>query len=190
MILAGLLLSGQLLPQTFPRSGATVINGRTMTAEQKRQFQLIYHVPPAAGNFWYDPVSGLWGLWGRPPAGFLLPGHTFGSLPRNASAGRTAVFINGREITMVEALFLSRLYRTTIQPSRWWLLSNGNFGLEGSPAIVGNLAVALRRAGGAGGGTETHVEHESGAVNTSSTGCNSVFTTGAGGGSIAAFPGC
>jgi len=186
--LAGVLLFGQRLPQRFPTSGTTVINGRTLTAQQKQQFQRIYRVPPAAGNFWYDPVSGLWGVWGREPAGFLLPGHNFGPLPRNASAGRTGVFINGRELSLAEVIFLSRLYGTTIR-ARWWLLSNGNFGLEGSPRVIGNLGAALRRAGG-GGGAETHVGHDGMSVNTSSTGCNSVFTSGAGGSTIAAFPGC
>lgn len=153
-LLATMVLAAQ------PEPAATIVNGRPLTAQQIRAFTTLYHVPPLPGRFWYDPRSGLWGVWGREPAGFLLPGHNFGTLPREAYGAA---------------------YR-----GRWRLLANGYFGVEGSPLPRGNLGVALRRASGA----ETHVSHDGMSVNTSSTGCNCVFTRGAGGSAIAAFPGC
>lgn len=181
--LAPLLAVIVLCAQPDPR--ATVVNGRSLTEQQKRAFTTLYHFPPLPGRFWYDARSGLWGVWGREPAGFLLPGHNFGTLPREASNGHSGIFINGREINDLEAAFIVNLFGAAY-PGRWWLLANGYFGVEGSPLAVGNLGVALRRASGA----ETHVSHDGMSINTSSTGCNSVFTRGAGGSSIAAFPGC
>lgn len=163
----------------------TFVNDRLMSQEQKRAFMEIYGLAPLPGRFWYDSRSGLWGLWGREPAGFLLPGHNYGPLPREASAGNTGILINGREVNDVEAMFIRRTFGAAYR-GRWWLLANGNFGLEGSPWPTGNLGAALHRSGSP---TETHVGHVGMHVNTSSTGCNSVFTSG-GGGSIAAFPGC
>lgn len=182
-MIAPLLASIGLVAQTEP--ALTIVNSRALTEQQKRAFTAVYRVPPLPGRFWYDSRSGLWGLWGREAAGFLLPGHDFGTLPREASAGHTGIFINGREINDVEAAFIVSLYGAAYR-GRWWLLAYGYFGVEGSPAPMGNLGVALRRVSGA----ETHVSHDEMSVNTSSTCCNSVFTRGAGGSSIAAFPGC
>ena len=76
----------------------TVINGRSLTAQQKADFVRIYGTPPLAGNFWYDARSGLWGVVGHEAFGILRPGHQFGTLLPTASSGTTGVFINGRQI--------------------------------------------------------------------------------------------
>ena len=87
----------------------TVINGVTLTAQQKAEFVRMYGTPPLAGSFWYDTRSGLWGVNGREAFGVLRPGHDYGQLSPTASRGTTGVFINGRQINMAEALYIRNL---------------------------------------------------------------------------------
>ena len=123
----------------------TTVNGRPVTDRQRNEFLMVYRTPLPAGDYWYDSLSGLWGHWGREAAGVIRQGHNFGPLPVNASAGRTGVFINGREINSVERMFYERLYNTRIQPARIWLDGRtGYFGLEGSRQPMGNLALAIQ----------------------------------------------
>jgi hypothetical protein len=121
----------------------TVINGRALTEQQKAEFQRIYGVRPFAGEFWYDSRSGLFGLWGRETLGMIYPGHDYGPLAANASAGHTGVFINGREINLVEAMYLQSLLGAVYR-GRWWLDGRGNFGVEGNPIPAGNLMAVVQ----------------------------------------------
>lgn len=124
----------------------TIINCKPLTAEQKAEFRRLYGVLPLAGDFWYDPLSGLWGVRGREAFGVLRPEHAYGLLAATASAGNTGVFINGRQISLAEALYIRNLLGSVV-PGRWWLYgTTGYFGLEGSPNPVGNLFVAARAA--------------------------------------------
>lgn len=111
-----------------------------------------YRYAPPAGRYWYDTRSGAWGVEGREALGFILPGYNFGPLAANSSAGNTGVFINGREINMVEAANLQRTFGAVYQ-GHWWLDGRtGNFGVEGNPIPVGNLIAAMRvRSGGSNG---------------------------------------
>jgi hypothetical protein len=118
----------------------------------------LYGAAPPAGRYWYDPISGLYGIWGREAAGFIRPGHNFGPLQADASQGNTGVFINGRHIPMVEALFLQQVFGV-VYPGRWWLDGRTwNVGLEGNPMPIANLMLAIQQAqqrresGGGGGG--------------------------------------
>ena len=54
-----------------------VINGRELEPEQIAQIEKRYGQPPRPGEYWYDPVSGLYGVVGYPAFGFMLPGHDF-----------------------------------------------------------------------------------------------------------------
>jgi hypothetical protein len=56
------------------------------------------------------------------------------------------VFLNGRQLTQAEVLYLTGLTRGPIPPGRYWLDADGNVGMEGGPALV-NLA-QLARGGG------------------------------------------
>ncbi|MBI2372131.1 MAG: hypothetical protein HYV08_18185 [Deltaproteobacteria bacterium] len=129
-----------------------VINGRPPHPEQLRQLQQLYGAAPPPGAYWYDRVSGLYGPWGRESLGFILPGHDFGPLPANASNGTTGVFINGRNLPLVEVLFLQQLFGV-VYPGRWWLDGRtGNIGMEGNPFPIANLVLALQQAQQRGGG--------------------------------------
>jgi len=149
----------------------TIINGKPLAAEQKAEFRRMYGVQPLAGDFWYDPRSGLWGVRGREAFGVLRPGHAYGPLAATASAGNTGVFINGRQINLAEALYIRNLLGSVV-PGRWWLDgATGYFGLEGSPNPVGNLFVAARAAQARGGGGSHYYNDGMGTSVATSSGC-------------------
>ncbi len=155
------------------------INGRELSAQQVMALAATYRYAPPRGRFWYDTVSGAWGAEGHETVGFILPGYDLGPLAENASAGNTGVFINGREITMVEAAGLQRTFGAVYQ-GRWWLDGRtGNFGLEGNPMPMGNILAALRAQGrGGGGGDGDNFWSSATARGNSSGGCSYVNVGG------------
>jgi hypothetical protein len=107
---------------------------------------------PRGQAFWYDPLSGCAGLEGQGTSALLPPGLDLGGpLPADVSAGASGVFINGRQITQAEVLYLMGLTRGPILPGRYWLDGHGNAGQEGGPALV-NLHRLAQAGGGRGGG--------------------------------------
>ncbi len=71
------------------------VNGTRLSEEKTLALQQAYGQIPT-GRYWYDPVSGLWGVEGRSVVGQIRPGLDLGgSLKTNASNGNTGVFING-----------------------------------------------------------------------------------------------
>ena len=167
----------------------TIINGKTMTVEQRAEFTRVYGTRPLGGNFWYDSRSGLWGVVGREAFGVLRPGHDYGPVAPSASAGNTAVFINGREINMAEALYIKSLLGSVV-PGRWWLDgASGNFGLEGNPMPAGNLFAIARAAQSRRGGETYYYNNGMGQSAAISQGCAS-GTTGTGDNKVDYIIGC
>ena len=124
--------------------GQTIVNGKPLTEQQKHEFLSVYRVPILPGNYWYDSLSGFWGHWGHEAAGVLNQGHDFGPLAANASNGNTGIFINGRQLNLVEALFFQQILGP-LRPGRAWLDGRtGYFGVEGNPNPIGNLAAILQ----------------------------------------------
>ena len=96
-----------------------------------------HHIQFKSGDFWYDRRCGAWGIVGSPASGVVAPGIAMGGeLRADASHGTSGVFVNGRELTLLEVLYLQQL--GPVQRGRAWLDAQGNFGPEGGPAI-GNL---------------------------------------------------
>ena len=150
-----------LIPAALLLIGSTVsaqdvyVNGRPVTEQQIAALQQRMGIPEAApipaGRYWYDRVSGLWGMEGGPTQGQILPDLELGGpLRANASGGGTGIFFNGRELHPQEAAFLQRIFGYTI-PGRYWLDWQGNGGPEGGPVLF-NLVAAAGQAGGAAGG--------------------------------------
>lgn len=142
--------------------GKVVVNGRVLAEPVLQQLTMLYQVRPLPGNYWYDRVSGLYGVVGHSAFGFMLPGHDFGPLPAKASNGNTMVYINGRELPQDEWTIWSMFLGAYIQPGRYWLDGNGYAGYEGNPYPVVNLYQAAQQAsmrgqngwnGNAGGGS-------------------------------------
>jgi hypothetical protein len=140
-------------PAGTPAASRVAINGRALTAGQIQEMLETYGVKPAPGSYWYDARSGMYGVIGMAPAGFMLPGHDFGPLPADASRGNSGVFINGRNIPQEEHLLLNLIWNTYIQPGAYWLDAYGNVGYEGSDYPIANLLVQLQAISQAGGGS-------------------------------------
>ena len=121
------------------------VNGRQFTVQEVQQHQAAYNQPMQQGRYWYDPISGLYGNWGREPVGYIRPGHSYGNAPANASNGNTGIFLNGRQINTAEMVQWQALFKQTIQPGRYWLDgASGNVGAEGNPTPTGNVRAAMQ----------------------------------------------
>ena len=98
------------LPDVAAADKKVVINGTQLTAMDIQTLERSYGVPMQTGRYWYDKMSGLWGYAGQPTAGQILPGLQLGGLLKaNASNGNTGVFINGRELPIIEVQYLQQL---------------------------------------------------------------------------------
>ena len=98
------------------------------------------------GRYWYDPMSGAWGLEGGPTAGFTMAGLPLGGrLAADASsgAGSTGVFINGRELHPLDVQGL-RAITGTVLPGRYWVNAQGIGGYEGGPPLFDLRAMAAQ----------------------------------------------
>jgi len=106
-------------------------------------------IPPA--RYWYDRVSGAWGLEGGPAQGQVQAGMQVGGpLRADASKGNTGVFVNGRQLHALDVAALRRC--TRVIPGRYWVLASGVGGYEGAPPTF-NLAVLCGNAPGGGSST-------------------------------------
>ncbi len=128
-----------------------IVNSVALGPGTLRELQQIYPVPIRPGRYWYDAISGAWGMEGGPIAGQMLPGLRLGGpLRADASRGTSGVFINGRELTLGEKSYLERACRTPVYPARYWVNAYGIGGFEGAPPSF-NLALC-GHAGGQGRG--------------------------------------
>ena len=134
-------------PATYPAgtAGPVIINGQELAAAQIEELRQQYGVDPVAGRYWYDPATGMFGLEGQAVAGFMMPGHQFGSLLQQASNGSTGVVVNGRQLPQQEVVYLMALFGTPVVPGRYWMDANGNIGLEGTSAPLVNLMQAVQQ---------------------------------------------
>jgi hypothetical protein len=131
-----------------------VINGRALAAEARVAIEQRTGVPLVAGRWWYDARSGLWGAEGQGPAGLAPAGLDVGApLPAGASAGRSGVLINGRDLTLAEVRWLQTL--GPVWPGRYWLDAWGNVGLEGQSIPFVNLPQRAAAAAATGGTATT-----------------------------------
>ena len=121
------------------------INDVVLSKQQILEFEKTYGIQPRPGKYWYDSRSGLYGVVGYPAYGFMLAGHNFGKLNRNASNGHTGVLVNGREIPQSEWAVWSYMLGYWIQPGAYWLDHHGNAGYEGNPTPVVNLYAAAQQ---------------------------------------------
>jgi hypothetical protein len=102
------------------RSTGIVVNTVPLTDETVQALQRIYPVPIQPGRYWYDAVSGAYGLEGGPIAGQMLPGLRLGGpLRADASRGTSGVFINGRQLTFGEKSYLEQTCHTPVVAGRY-----------------------------------------------------------------------
>jgi hypothetical protein len=137
--------SGVSVNENAGKINDIIINDIVLSREQIQEIKNRYGIEPKPGNYWYDSTSGLYGVTGYPSYGFMYPGHNFGTLSRNASAGNTGVIINGRELPQLEWAVWSYILGYYIQPGNYWFDSQGNAGNVGINVPVVNLFVAARQ---------------------------------------------
>ncbi|HEV2901370.1 MAG TPA: hypothetical protein VGX71_26715 [Pseudaminobacter sp.] len=134
------------------------INDKQLSDEQLLSIEQAYRVRVPDGRYWYDPVSGAWGVNGGPQSGIAVAGLALGGpLRADASNGNTGVLVNGRELHALDVAALTALVGNVI-PGRWWVDSLGNFGPDGWP-MVGNLFMIARSrnaTGSSGGGSSQY----------------------------------
>ncbi len=156
----------QSAPQTHPAQATTtadhspsvVVNDVRLTDEQLRQLEQRFKLRIAGGTYWYDQVSGAWGMQGGPTVGFTQPHLELGGKLRpDASSGNTGVFINGRELHQQDVLALRQLTPYVI-PGRYWVDPRGIGGYEGGPPVF-DLRSLARAVGGGRGGAWSYASH-------------------------------
>jgi len=159
LFLAALPALASPKPAAAQKDTAIVVNGVALTATIIRQLQQIYPVPIAPGRYWYDAISGAWGTEGGPIAGQMLPYLSLGGpLAANASRGTSGVFINGRQLTAGEKLYIEQLCRTPVMPARYWVAANGIGGYEGQVASFNLGACGGGRQGGGRSSSRTYCD--------------------------------
>jgi hypothetical protein len=141
-----LVASTALAGSPVVASQEVVVNGQAVPEREVRGLESMYRVRVLSGHYWYDRLTGAWGYWGGPTAGFILPGLALGGpLAANASNGTTGVFVNGRQLHTVDVLALMQI--TRVLRGRYWMDAYGNFGYERGP-ILGNIWFMANATGG------------------------------------------
>ena len=106
-----------------------IVNRLPLSDEQMTALEQSYQTPIQDGAYWYDRVSGAWGIEGGPVAGFVVAGiNVGGDLRPDASHGNTNVFINGRELHIQDVRALQQL--GPVLPGRYWVMLTGIVGLK------------------------------------------------------------
>lgn len=139
------------VPSLVQAQQGIYVNGESVSQDdferELARFNLPLTVAVPDGRYWYDPVSGLWGVEGGPALGQMPPTLSIGGdLRADASAGNTNIHVNGRELHLTEAAYLQQLFGYVV-PGRYWLNAFGIGGNEGGPALF-NLAALAQQAGG------------------------------------------
>jgi len=147
MLLVSVLAGGP--PPTSAAVGVVRINDVELSQAVLEAYAHRFRTRIPPGNYWYDQVSGAWGIMGGPTLGFTRPGlQVGGPLKANASNGDTGVFVNGRQLHRLDVVGLQQI-GVPVQYGRWWVRANGDFGQEGNPYVVlGNLLAYSRAARG------------------------------------------
>lgn len=133
------------VPEANPPRPEVIINGQPLSPAFLQQYEQQYQTHIQPGRYWYDRLSGLWGVEGDWALGQILPYLDLGGpLAADASGGTSEVFFNGRRLNAKEIAYLQRF--TPVYAGRYWLDAYGNVGLEGGP-MLGNLVQMAQVAG-------------------------------------------
>jgi hypothetical protein len=158
------------------------VNGAALSNATQQRLRGDYGIYFEDGRFWYDDRSGLAGLEEQPPAGILPPGLALGgALDASASSGDSGTFINGRELSSAEVLYLSQL--GDVYAVHYWLDADGSFGLEPDPNLgitsalyIDNLYRLAIQKGRGSGSDNYHANGYTNAYSNSQGGCSYVMT--------------
>ena len=170
------LVSFSMSRPVAAQSDAVVVNGVALSRETLASLQRLYPVPIRPGRYWYDNVSGAHGVEGQAIAGQMSPGLRLGGpLRADASRGTSGVFINGRQLTVGEKLYIERACQTPVASGRYFVNALGLGGIEGGPVSF-NLALCGPPPGQASGGSSTRTYCDANGACTSSGILGSITT--------------
>jgi len=146
--------AGALSPAQPQATRSVVVNAVKLSDAQVTALEQRFKVKVHDGDYWYDKMTGAWGMKGSPTLGWIQAGQDLGgALRADASGGGngslTGVFVNGRELHPVDVIGLQRI--TPVYQGRYWVDAMGNVGYEGGPAIA-NLWYLARQRGMQGNG--------------------------------------
>ena len=159
---------------------AVYINRIELPQHQKTALEAGFNTKIMAGRYWYDQYSGAWGMEDGPTIGFIQANLDLpGPLPADISGGGTGIYINGREIHILDQIALLQILGTTI-PGYYWLDAHGNLGVQGGAFIL-NLVQAAQYAAPSSGGSGL-VSGAGGTVGTDGSGGVLFFNRNASGG--------
>jgi hypothetical protein len=131
-----------------------VVNGVPLTKKIIKALERTAGGSIQPGRYWYDTVSGLWGVEGGPIGGQIAPHLDLGGpLKADVSQGKTGVFINGRELPIQEVVLLRHLGE--VMPGRYWMNAEGIGGFENGPAVFNiraGIEARIKQGGGVSGG--------------------------------------
>jgi hypothetical protein len=115
-----------------------IVNGDSVPASTISTLEKTYGVKFTPGDYWYDRMTGAYGVKGGPCTGVGVAGLSIGGqLKADASGGSTGVFINGRELHPLDVAGLQTFM--LVMQGRYWTDAYGNFGYENNPAPLGNI---------------------------------------------------
>jgi len=138
------------------------VNGRRYTDAELARIEQTYGIRIPDADYWYDPVLGAWGGKGGPTMGFIAPGLDLGApLRADASGGGTSIFINGRELHILDVAALQQI-TGPIAPGRYFITADGLAGYEGGPAQWNLSALASPDQGGGSNTWQSRITGASG----------------------------
>ena len=112
--------AGQAINQSASESRTVIINRVRLTNEQITALEQRFQIRLQEGSFWYDKMTGAWGLEGGPGLGLGVAGLNLGGpLRADSSKGDTKVFINGRELHWFDVAVLQQL--GPVYRGRYWV---------------------------------------------------------------------
>src|SRR5262249_11348332 len=131
-----------------PTERVVIVNGKRLSAAQLEQIERTYGVNILSADYWYDRMTGAWGIKGGPTRGFVRANLDLGGgrLAADASGGGTQVFINGRELHPADVAYIQKcLYPMPVQRGRYWVVADGTGGYEGAPPTFNLVALCNRK---------------------------------------------
>lgn len=137
-------------PPPLSDQGLVFVNGAQLAPPDVAELYAIFGATPASGRYWYDALSGLWGLEGHGAGGVTRPGlRTAAPLPPEASAGNSGAFVNGRQLPGTELTVMATLLSWPLPADSRY---SGHYTLDGEGALnsakgryLGNVAAAAKR---------------------------------------------
>ncbi len=171
--------------QNLPRaalgadSPSVFINGIPITTQQFDELVAIDFPISDNNRYWYDAKAGLFGIENQGGWRFVKPGLDLGSLKRDVSGGDSGILINGRELSVQDAEFLTGQIGYALSPGRYWLNAAGHGGLEGGPAKFQAPRNTLANGGHPPNGDDAIILHQKPVLQERPRGSNDNGGTGA-----------